>query len=219
MVTSILDVSIYYDRTLLRRTAHSQKGFEAIVNGYRVSRFRRRVIPRAESDATLTPVPSIAPSAFVHDAAIVIGNVTLGERVSVWPTAVIRGDTDAITIGDESNVQDGTVVHVDHGVPTTIGKRVAIGHRAIVHGATIEDDCLIAMGAILLNGVYVGTGSIVGAGAMCPEGMQIPPNSLALGIPARVIRSTTEAERERIAKTVASYLDLQEQYRASSGGS
>ena len=158
-------------------------------------------------------VPTIHPTAFVHDKAIILGDVTLGARVSVWPTAVIRGDSDRITIGDDSNVQDGTIVHVDHGVPTTIGKRVGIGHRAIVHGATIEDDCLIAMGAILLNGVYVGTGSIVGAGAMCPEGMRIPPNSLVLGIPARVIRQTTDAERERIQLTVASYLELQERYR------
>src|SRR6185436_4274737 len=140
----------------------------------------------------------------------------IGARVSVWPTAVIRGDTDAITIGDDSNVQDGTIIHVDAGIPTTIGKRVAIGHRAVVHGSTIEDDCLIAMGAILLNGVHVGTGSIVGAGAMCPEGMHIPPNSLALGIPARVVRETTDAERERIKRTVESYLELQSQYRGQS---
>ena len=158
-------------------------------------------------------VPAIHSTAFVHEQAIVIGNVTLGARVSVWPTAVIRGDSDAIAIGDESNVQDGTVIHVDHGVPTTIGKRVAIGHRAIVHGSTIEDDCLIAMGAILLNGVYVGTGSIVGAGAVCTEGMRIPPNSLVLGVPGRVVRATTDAERERIAMTVRSYLDLQQRYR------
>jgi carbonic anhydrase/acetyltransferase-like protein (isoleucine patch superfamily) len=158
-------------------------------------------------------VPAIHPAAFVHEQAIVIGNVTLGARVSVWPTAVIRGDSDAIVIGDESNVQDGTVIHVDHGVPTTIGKRVAIGHRAIVHGSTIEDDCLIGMGSILLNGVYVGTGSIVGAGAVCTEGMRIPPNSLALGVPARVVRETTDAERDRIAMTVRSYLDLQQRYR------
>ena len=158
-------------------------------------------------------VPTIHPTAFVHEKAVILGDVTLGARVSVWPTAVIRGDSDRITIGDDSNVQDGTVVHVDNGVPTTIGERVAIGHRAIVHGATIEDDCLIAMGAILLNGVYVGTGSIVGAGAMCPEGMRIPRNSLALGVPARVIRQTTDAERERIRLTVASYLELQERYR------
>ena len=95
----------------------------------------------------------IHPTAFIHPDAHVFGDVTLGARVSVWPTAVLRGDSDAITIGDDSNVQDGTIIHVDHGVPTTIGKRVAIGHRAIVHGSTIEDDCLIGMGAILLNGV------------------------------------------------------------------
>jgi carbonic anhydrase/acetyltransferase-like protein (isoleucine patch superfamily) len=151
---------------------------------------------------------------FIHPLAIVIGNVTLGARVSVWPTAVIRGDTDAITIGEDSNVQDGSVVHVDHGVPTTIGKRVAIGHRAIVHGATIEDDCLIAMGAVLLNGVHVGTGSIVGAGAVCREGMRIPPNSLVLGVPGRVVRETTDAERDRIRRTVESYVALQEEHRA-----
>lgn len=156
---------------------------------------------------------NIDPTAYVHPAAIVTGNVTLGARVSVWPTAVIRGDSDAIEIGDDSNVQDGTIVHVDRGVPTKIGKRVAIGHRAIVHGATVEDDCLIAMGAILLNGVHVGTGSIVGAGAVCREGMKIPPNSLVLGIPGRVMRETTAEERDRIEDTVESYLKLQQEYR------
>lgn len=156
---------------------------------------------------------NIDSTAYIHPAAIVIGNVTLGRRVSVWPTAVIRGDSDVIEIGDDSNVQDGTIVHVDHGVPTKIGKRVAIGHRAIVHGATIEDDCLIAMGAILLNGVRVGSGSIVGAGAVCREGMQIPPNSLVLGVPGRIARETTDAERDRIKHTVESYLALQEQYK------
>jgi carbonic anhydrase/acetyltransferase-like protein (isoleucine patch superfamily) len=157
---------------------------------------------------------TVAPSAFIHPLAVVIGNVSLGERVSVWPTAVIRGDSDVITIGDDSNVQDGTIIHVDAGVPATIGKRVAIGHRAIVHGATVDDDCLIAMGAILLNGVHVGTGSIVAAGAVCREGMQIPPNSLVVGVPARVIRETTSAERDRIRKTVEAYLELQEAHRA-----
>jgi carbonic anhydrase/acetyltransferase-like protein (isoleucine patch superfamily) len=159
-------------------------------------------------------MPTIHPKAFIHPAASVIGNVTLGSRVSVWPTAVIRGDSDAITIGEDSNVQDGTVIHVDDGKPTIIGKRVAIGHRAIVHGSTIADDCLIAMGAVLLNGVHVGSGSIVGAGAVCTEGMQIPPNSLVVGVPARKIRETSPEERERIRKTVASYLELQERYRA-----
>ena len=158
-------------------------------------------------------MPNIHPTAYVHPAAVVTGDVTLGARVSVWPTAVIRGDTDSIVIGPDTNVQDGTIIHVDHGVPTTIGARVGIGHRAIVHGATIEDDVLIAMGAILLNHVHVGTGSIIGAGAVCTEGMQIPPNSLVLGVPARVVRDTSEAERARIRQTVESYLTLQDEYK------
>jgi carbonic anhydrase/acetyltransferase-like protein (isoleucine patch superfamily) len=157
--------------------------------------------------------PRVDPSAFVHPRAFVCGNVQLGPRVSIWPFAALRGDTAAITIGADSNVQDGTVVHVDHGVPCTIGSRVAIGHRAIVHGATVEDDCLIGMGAVLLNRVYVGSGSIIGAGAVCTEDFQVPPNSLVLGVPGRVVRPTTEAERQRIRATVESYLSLQEQHR------
>jgi carbonic anhydrase/acetyltransferase-like protein (isoleucine patch superfamily) len=158
-------------------------------------------------------MPFIDPTAFIHPRAFVCGDVTIGPRVSVWPTAVIRGDTDRISIGADSNVQDGTIVHVDHGVPTSIGERVAIGHRAIVHGATVEDDCLIAMGAILLNNVRVGTGSIVGAGAVCREGMVIPPNSLVLGVPGRVVRETTAEERVRIRRTVDAYIALQQQHR------
>lgn len=158
--------------------------------------------------------PTIHPDAFVHPAGHVLGDVTLGARASVWLTAVLRGDTAPITVGEDSNVQDGTVVHVDHGVACTIGPRVAIGHRAIIHGATIESDVLIGMGAILLNRVHVGSGSIVGAGAVCREGMVIPPNSLVLGVPGRVVRETTPDERVRIARTVQSYLDLQQEHRA-----
>jgi carbonic anhydrase/acetyltransferase-like protein (isoleucine patch superfamily) len=155
----------------------------------------------------------IHPRAFIHPLAIVCGDVTLGPRVSVWPTAVIRGDTAPVVIGESSNVQDGTIIHVDPGVPTTIGARVAIGHRAIVHGATIGDDCLIAMGAVVLNHVTVGSGSIVGAGAVCTEGTEIPPNSLVLGVPGKVVRPTTPEMRERIARTVAAYVELQERHR------
>jgi carbonic anhydrase/acetyltransferase-like protein (isoleucine patch superfamily) len=151
---------------------------------------------------------------FIHPLAFVCGRVTLGRAVSVWPYAVIRGDTETIEIGDESNVQDGTVIHADPGMPTRIGCRVGIGHRAIVHGSTVEDDCLIGMGAILLNGVHVGAGSIVAAGAVCPEGMQIPPRSLVVGVPGRVLRQTTDAERERIRATVDSYRALQERHRS-----
>ncbi len=157
--------------------------------------------------------PSVHPTAFVHPRAFVCGQVTLGPRVSVWPFAALRGDTAPITIGADSNVQDGTVIHVDHGVPCIIGERVGIGHRAIVHGATVDDDCLIAMGAVLLNNVRVGSGSIIGAGAVCTEGFVVPPNSLVLGVPGRVVRQTSAEERARIRGTVESYLALQEEHR------
>jgi carbonic anhydrase/acetyltransferase-like protein (isoleucine patch superfamily) len=163
-------------------------------------------------------MPTIHATAFVHPAAYIIGDVTLGARVSVWPTAVLRGDTSTIVIGDDSNIQDGVIVHVDRGFPCTLGTRVAVGHRAVVHGATVEHDTLIGMGAILLNGVVVGTGSIVGAGAVCREGMVIPPNSLVLGVPGRVVRETTVADRARIAHTVDSYLKLQERHRSGEFG-
>jgi len=155
----------------------------------------------------------IDSTAYVHPTAVVLGDVTLGARVSVWPTAVLRGDSDTIVIGADSNVQDGAVIHVDEGIPTRVGNRVAIGHRAIVHGATIDDDVLIAMGAVLLNGVHVGSGSIIGAGAVLPEGKRIPENSLVIGVPGRIVRQTTNEERERIKRTVDAYLDLSEQYR------
>lgn len=151
----------------------------------------------------------VDPTAFVHPLAFVCGDVTLGPRASVWPTAVLRGDNDAIVVGADSNLQDGAIVHVDPGLPCRIGARVAVGHRAIVHGATIEDDCLVGMGAILLNRVHVGSGSIIGAGAVVREGMVVPPDSLVLGVPGRVVRETTPAERERIRRTVEAYLVLQ----------
>jgi carbonic anhydrase/acetyltransferase-like protein (isoleucine patch superfamily) len=155
----------------------------------------------------------IDPTAYIHPAAVVLGEVTLGARVSVWPTAVLRGDSDVIVIGDESNVQDGTVIHADEGIPTHIGKRVAIGHRAIVHGAMIDDGVLIGMGAILLNGSRVGSGSIIAAGAVVTEGKRIPENSLVIGVPGRIVRQTTNDERRRIEGTVDAYLALQEQHR------
>jgi carbonic anhydrase/acetyltransferase-like protein (isoleucine patch superfamily) len=156
---------------------------------------------------------SIDPTAFVHPAAFVCGDVTLGPRASVWPSAVIRGDSAPIAVGESSNVQDGVVIHVDPGLPCTIGARVTIGHRAIVHGATVEDDCLIGMGAIVLNRVVVGRGSLVGAGAVCSEGMVIPPGSLVLGVPAKVVRPLDEALRARLSSGANAYVDLAERHR------
>jgi len=158
--------------------------------------------------------PRVHPEAFVHPLAIVLGDVTLGPRTSVWPTAVLRADSDRILIGAECSVQDATIIHVDPGIPVRIGDRVAIGHRAIVHGATIDSDTLIGMGAILLNGASIGSGSMIGAGAVIPEGMAVPPNSLVLGVPGRVVRETTAAERERIRRTVVAYVALQARHRA-----
>jgi carbonic anhydrase/acetyltransferase-like protein (isoleucine patch superfamily) len=144
--------------------------------------------------------------AFIHDKAVVIGNVTLGRDTSVWPLAVLRGDIAPIVIGDESNVQDGTIIHVDADKPVRVGNRVTIGHRAVIHGCTIEDDCLIGIGAIILNNAVIGTGSVVGAGALVPEGMKVPPGSLVLGVPAKVVRTVDAELRERIADGSRSYV-------------
>ena len=134
---------------------------------------------------------------YIHESAVIIGDVTLGRDASVWPTAVLRGDNDSIVIGDESNVQDGAVIHVDPGKPVCVGNRVTIGHRAVIHGCTIEDDCLIGIGAIVLNFAVIGAGSVVGAGAVVLEHTVIPPNSLVLGVPAKVVKKVDDALRAR----------------------
>jgi len=161
---------------------------------------------------------AIHETAFIHPAAVVLGDVTLGARASVWPTAVIRADSDRIVVGADCNIQDGAVLHADPGLPTVLGERVSVGHRAIVHGSTVEDDCLIGMGAILLNGVHVGRGSLVAAGAVCREGMRIPAGSVVVGIPARVARQATSEIGERIEHTWRAYLRLQEEHRAGKHG-
>lgn len=150
----------------------------------------------------------IDATAYIHPSAVVLGDVVIGAQAHVLPTAVLRGDTDRISVGARSNVQDGAVLHADAGVPCVVGEDVTIGHRAIVHGATLADGCLIGMGAIVMNHCRVGRGAIVGAGALCPEGMEIPAGMLALGVPARVIRATTEGEQARMARGAAGYVAL-----------
>lgn len=152
-------------------------------------------------------------SHFIHDSAVVLGRVTLGAQASVWPTAVVRGDVEQITIGARSNVQDGAVIHADPGVPTIIGDDCVIGHRAVVHGSTLEHAVLVGMGAVLLNGVRVGTGSIIGAGAVLTEGMVVPPHSLVLGVPGKVVRTLDAAARERIVENAARYVALAAAHR------
>jgi carbonic anhydrase/acetyltransferase-like protein (isoleucine patch superfamily) len=136
----------------------------------------------------------------------VLGDVTLGAHASVWYGAVVRGDVDAIVVGENTNLQDGTIVHVDEGLPVRIGARVGVGHRAILHGCTVEDDCLIGMGSVLLNGVHIGAGSVVAAGAVVPEGARVPPGSLVVGVPARVTRPVDDVLRDRIRDTWQHYV-------------
>ena len=124
-----------------------------------------------------------------------IGDVSLGEDVSVWPTAVIRGDVERIVIGARSNVQDGAVIHADPGKPTIVGEDCVIGHRAVVHGTILEDGVLVGMGAILLNHVRVGRGSIIAAGAVVTEGTQVPPGSLVVGVPGKVVRALSAEQQ------------------------
>lgn len=158
-------------------------------------------------------VINIHPTAFIAPGAVVLGDVTLGARASVWYGAVLRGDMAAIVVGEATNLQDGAVVHVDEGKPARIGARVGVGHRAILHACTVEDDCLIGMGSILLNDVHVGTGSVVAAGAVVPEGTHVPPGSLVVGVPARVTRAVDDALRRRIRDTWQHYIAEAERHR------
>ena len=143
---------------------------------------------------------------FVAPNATVIGRVTLEEDVSVWFNAVIRGDNEPIHIGRRSNIQEGVVLHVDPGLPLTIGEDATIGHMAMLHGCTLGRGVLIGIGAIVLNGARIGDGAIIGAGALVAEGKEIPPDSVVFGTPGKVMRTVTDAERARVREGVEDYL-------------
>ena len=140
--------------------------------------------------------------------ATVLGDVILHENVNVWYGAVIRGDSDTIEIGKDSNVQDGTIIHTDHGHPVHIGQRVTIGLRAIVHGCTVEDEVMIGMGAIVMNGAKIGKHSIIGAGALVPEGKEIPAGSIVVGCPGKIIHQTSEEQVQEIIENAKHYVEL-----------
>lgn len=159
--------------------------------------------------------PVVADSAWVATSATVVGDVTLDESVGIWYGSVLRADLEAISVGPRSNIQDGSVLHADPEFPVSIGAGVSVGHRAVLHGCTVEDDVLVGMGAIVLNGALVGRGSLVGAGALIPQGATIPPDSLVLGSPGRVVRSTTEDERARIVHNARHYEELLAVHRAA----
>lgn len=158
--------------------------------------------------------PIVPDTAWVAPNATLVGAVTLGERASVFYGAVLRADVDSITIGDDTNLQDNVTMHCDAGKPATIGARVSVGHAAILHGCTVEDDCLIGMGATVLNGAVIGTGSLVAAGAVVLEGTIVPPGSLVAGVPAKVRRELSAEEQANIQANAEHYLAISAAHKA-----
>src|ERR671910_517399 len=158
--------------------------------------------------------PQVDANAYIADGAQLIGDVVLAPGASVWFNAVLRGDTERISVGVGSNVQDGAILHADPGFPCTVGAGVVAGHGAILHGCEIGDDCLIGMGAIILNGARIAPGSIVAAGAVVPEGKEFPPRSLIMGVPAKVVRETTKRDLELIGAGARHYQERAYVYRA-----
>ena len=158
-------------------------------------------------------VPNVHESCFVASNAVIIGGVTLEKDANVWFSAVIRGDSENITIGEGSNVQDCAVLHCDHGFPLTVGRNVTVGHSAVVHGCSVGDNVMIGMHATLLNGCIIGEGSIIGAGALVREGQVIPPNSLVVGVPAKVVRETSAEQVEGIINNAQHYVEIAKEYK------
>ncbi|MFT7669325.1 MAG: carbonic anhydrase/acetyltransferase-like protein (isoleucine patch superfamily) [Planctomycetota bacterium] len=155
---------------------------------------------------------SIPEGAWMADNAVITGDVSLGVDANVWFSCVIRGDDAPITIGARTNIQDLTMVHADPGVPNVIGSDVTVGHRCVLHGAEIGDHSLIGMGAILLAGCKIGAGSIIGAGTVIKEGFIVPPRSLVVGLPGRVIREVSDEQYAAIAKSSAGYVHAVREY-------
>ena len=157
--------------------------------------------------------PHIAATAWVADSAQVMGQVELGEGASVWFGAVVRGDTDRITIGAGSNIQDASVLHADTGQPLLVGERVTVGHQVVLHGCTIGDESLIGIGAVVLNGAKIGKNCLVGAGALVTEGKEFPDGSMILGSPAKALRQLTPAQIEGLRQSARHYTDNARRFR------
>ena len=151
--------------------------------------------------------PKIDSEAFVAPTAVVVGAVTLGPRSSIWYSAVARADFETIEIGADSNVQDGCTLHSDPGFPLVLGRGVTVGHRVVLHGARVDDDVLVGMGSVVMNGAHIGSGSIVAAGAVVTPGTVVPPSSVVAGVPAKVVRQATEDDLAHIKANAASYYD------------
>lgn len=158
-------------------------------------------------------VPDLGEQVWVAESAQVIGKVSLAARVSVWFNAILRGDNEPITIGEGSNIQDGSVLHTDEGVPLTLGKNVSVGHMAMLHGCTVGDGTLIGMNAVILNRAVIGKHCLIGAKALIPEGKVIPDRSLVVGTPGRIIRELTDEEVARIEAGAAHYVENAARFR------
>ena len=159
--------------------------------------------------------PQVDSTAWIADSAQVMGHVTLGPDASVWFGCVLRGDTESMTIGEGSNIQDLTVMHADHGLPLTIGEHVTVGHKVMLHGCTIGDESLIGIGAIVLNGARIGKNCLVGAGSLVTEGKEFPDGSMILGTPAKVVRQLTLEQIEGLRLSAQHYIDNARMFRAT----
>ena len=159
--------------------------------------------------------PQVDSTAWIADSAEVMGKVTLGPDASVWFGCVLRGDTESMTIGEGSNIQDLTVMHADHGLPLTIGKHVTVGHKVMLHGCTIGDESLIGIGAIVLNGARIGKNCLVGAGSLVTEGKEFPDGSMIMGTPAKVVRELTPQQIEGLRLSAQHYIDNARMFRAT----
>ncbi|MGW6600475.1 gamma carbonic anhydrase family protein [Streptomyces sp. NPDC055036] len=157
--------------------------------------------------------PRVDAAAFTAPTSVVVGDVTVAAGASIWYQAVLRADCGPIVVGADTNVQDNCTLHCDPGFPLTVGERVSVGHNAVLHGCTVEDDVLIGMGATVLNGAHIGAGSLVAAQSLVPQGMRVPPGSLVAGVPAKVKRELTEEERAGIRLNAAGYLELAKAHR------
>lgn len=158
--------------------------------------------------------PHVHPEAFTAPTSVVVGDVTMARGAGVWYHTVLRADCGPIVLGADSNVQDNCSVHVDPGFPVTVGERVSVGHNAVLHGCTVEDEVLVGMGATVLNGAHIGSGSLIAAQSLVPQGMRVPPGSLVAGVPAKVKRQLTDEEREGILLNARVYLDLAREHRS-----
>ncbi len=166
-----------------------------------------------ELTRNLSKVPSVHATAFVHAKAVVIGNVTIGPKASVWPCAVLRGDIAPIIVGEGTNIQDGAVVHVADGLPAKIGARVTVGHLAMIHACTIGDECLIGMHATILDGALIGNRCIIGANSLVTKGTQVPNGSLVMGSPAKVVRPLSIAEMAALPGWAEKYVKVAAHHR------